>query len=122
MTLGEIGGRPRVRGWSIENTLTCDPVALGEVGGRPRVRGWSALLAWENRDWTSIFTPASWLTPATTCRQSEHFNRMLGMMSDNRTNKGKACYVKHCTCSLPVIHKRFSLLIWLNEIVRYDAT
>jgi len=46
----------------------------------------------------------------------------LQMTSDARKNSGKARYVKHCKCALPVILKRFSLLIGPNDVVRYGIT
>ena len=48
----------------------------------------------------------------------------LKMTSDSRRNSGKARYVKHCKCALPMILalKRFSLLIGPNDVVRYGVT
>ena len=43
-------------------------------------------------------------------------------MSDARQNGGNEHYVKHCKCALPVIFKRFSLLIGPNAVKRYGAT
>ena len=34
----------------------------------------------------------------------------------------KGRYVKPCTCALPSIHKRFSLLIGPNDVAQYDIT
>jgi len=35
---------------------------------------------------------------------------------------GQLHYVKDCMCALPAIHRRFILLIGLNEGMRYDVT
>ena len=44
------------------------------------------------------------------------------MMSDARQNGGKEHYVKHCKFALPVIFKRYSLLIGPNAVKRYGVT
>jgi len=44
------------------------------------------------------------------------------LTSDAQQNGGKACYLNRCKCRLPVILKRFSLLIGPNEVVNYGVT
>jgi len=34
----------------------------------------------------------------------------------------KAYYIKHCTCAKPEKHKRFSLLIGLNDVVHHECS
>ena len=53
-------------------------------------------------------------------RSNLRIGTTLEMTSNALTKSGKVCYVKHCKCTEPKIHKRFSLLIGLNDCVQYD--